>query len=93
MPDGSLSTQSSAIAVQYEDHPTHPGGWDRLPHRTTYELPEWRKGEAFPPGYQAETYFKSVRTTEDGAEVWTWGRIDPETRAAGWVAGGARRDA
>lgn len=83
--------QPNAIVVQFEDHPSRPGGWARLPERTEYELPEWRKGEPFPPGYQTGTYFKSVRTTDDGAEIWTWGGVDDATLDAGWVAGGFRR--
>ena len=49
----------------------------------------WR--ENLPPGTQSGTYFKSVRTTEDEREIWTWGRVDAETLDAGYVAGGGRR--
>lgn len=78
------------IERRLENHPVHPGPWPHLPTNDSYELPEWRKGEPFPPGHQAGTYFKSVRVTDDGREVWTWGRVDPATLAAGYVAGGGR---
>lgn len=75
-------------SIRLEDHPTHPGGWDSLPRDVVFV--SWRE-DALPPGTQAGTYFKSVRMTDDGREIWTWGRVDPDTLAAGFVAGGGRR--
>jgi hypothetical protein len=79
--------QGVAQIIRLEDHSTHPGGWDDLPRDV--EFTPWQ--ERMNPGIQSGTYFKSIRTTEDGREIWTWGGVDPETLAAGWVAGGGRR--
>lgn len=79
------------VLCRLEDHPTDPGGWDDLPRDSEYDLALWGRTDPLPPGTQRGTYFKSVRVTEDGREIWTWGRVDPDTLAAGWVAGGGRK--
>jgi hypothetical protein len=65
------------------------GGWAQGDH--DHWFTPWQ--DALPPGTQSGTYFKSVRTTNDGREIWTYGRVDAETLAAGYVAGGGRRAA
>lgn len=74
----------------------YEGGWafpDRLGDFDWYRLNDMRDPN---PGTQAGTYFKSVRRHElpDGTTVpiWTHGRVDAETLAAGWIAGGGRRE-
>lgn len=52
------------------------------------EFTPWKEG--LRPGTGSGTYFKSVRVTDDGREIWTHGGVDEATLAAGFGAGGRR---